>query len=48
MIGFDDELIYEVLKGNANMPDTIIDQIDREICIRSFEEWKLKNDRTQY
>jgi guanine deaminase len=47
-IGFDDNLIYEVLKGNIRMNDTIIDQLDRDICIVAFEKWNEKKDKTEY
>jgi guanine deaminase len=47
-IGFDDELIYEVLKGAKKMPQTSMIQIDRDSCIESFEKWKNKTDKVNY
>jgi guanine deaminase len=47
-IGFDDNLIYEVLKGNTVMPETSMRQIDRDICLGSFEKWNEKKDRVEY
>lgn len=41
-IGFRDDIIYDYLKGKNN--DLIeLKQIDREECIKSFEEYKKNN-----
>lgn len=47
-IGFDDKHIYDVIKGRSKIAETQIEQIDREICLKSFEEWESKPDKVIY
>ncbi len=47
-IGFDDELIYNVIKGLEKNPPVELIQIDRDSCIKPFEEWEEKSDKIMY
>jgi len=47
-IGFDDNFIYEVIRGNTEKEQVKTEQIEREICLKSFKEWKKRDDRVQY
>jgi guanine deaminase len=47
-IDFDDEFIYDVIKGTSGKIQVIIEQIDRDECIHLFEKWKVKPDKVQY
>lgn len=41
-IGFRDDMIYEYLKGK-NKELITLKEIDREDCLKSFEEYKKNN-----
>lgn len=47
-IGFDDKYIYDVIKGTAEHKKVILEQIERDSCIKAFVEWKDKEDKVQY
>ena len=47
-IDFDDQYIYDVIKGTASELQVEVLQIDREECLEPFVEWKTKMDRVQY
>lgn len=47
-IGFDDQFIYDVIKGTAKELQVQIEQIDHDECMKPFQEWEEKEDRTQY
>ena len=46
-IGFDDELFYELIKGDSNKYLDII-QTDRDKCLKLFNIWKTKENKIQY
>lgn len=46
-IGFDDELIYDLISG-AQTTDQIMIQVDRDECLKPFEEWMTKTNKTIY
>ena len=47
-IDFDDQYIYDVIKGTASELQVEVLQIDRNECLEPFVEWKTKMDRVQY
>ncbi|WMJ82043.1 nucleoside deaminase [Clostridium sp. MB40-C1] len=47
-IGFDDQYIYDVINGTAKTTQVHKAQIDRNLSLKPFEEWKLKINRIQY
>ncbi|MCP4134795.1 MAG: nucleoside deaminase [bacterium] len=47
-IGFDDDFIYNVLEGKAKRSWFEMDSIGREECLKLFEEWQKKEDKTRY
>jgi guanine deaminase len=47
-INFDDEFIYDVIKGTATELQVNTEQIDRDECLKPFAEWKKKVNKTQY
>lgn len=47
-IGFDDKFIYDVLKGTAKKKQVKTKQIDRLACLKPFQEWEAKPDKTMY
>lgn len=47
-IDFDDQYIYDVIKGTAKKFQVEVLQINREECLEPFREWKLKIDKTKY
>ncbi|MFW6137326.1 MAG: nucleoside deaminase [Candidatus Aminicenantaceae bacterium] len=47
-IGFDDEYIYDVIKGKASKPRVETFQIDRDKCLALFKKWDRKTDKTPY
>jgi guanine deaminase len=47
-IGFDDEYIYDVIKGKASKPRVEISQIHRDKCLALFKKWDRKIDKTSY
>ncbi len=47
-IGFDDEYIYDVIKGKVENKRVELKQKDREMCLKAFDEWKAKEDKVQY
>ncbi|WP_040211016.1 nucleoside deaminase [Clostridium polynesiense] len=47
-IDFDDQYIYDVIRGNASELQVDVVQIDRDKSLEPFHEWKFKMDRVQY
>ena len=48
-IGFDDKFIYDAIKGNFfNMERLSVKNIDRNHCLKLFEEWVEKADKKMY
>jgi guanine deaminase len=47
-IGFDDELIYDVLRGKNTHAHLKEEQIEREACLRPFNLWDSKENKTSY
>ena len=47
-IDFDDQYIYDVIKGTAKVLQVEVIQINREESLEPFKEWKSKMDRVQY
>ena len=47
-IGFDDEYIYDVIKGKAQKLAVEVLNIDREACLTPFKKWQEKEDKTNY
>lgn len=47
-IGFDDEFIYDVIKGKSVEKQVNVEMLDREECLEVFKIWEAKEDKTQY
>ncbi len=47
-IGFDDNLIYEILNGEARQLQTRIRPVQREACLPLFKQWQNKHDKQMY
>jgi len=47
-IGFDDSLIYEVIRGEAELEQMELVNLDREGCRAVLEEWQAKPERRVY
>lgn len=47
-IGFDDNLIYEVLNGESRQKQTRIRPLHREACRPLFKQWQDKYDKQMY
>jgi len=47
-IGFDDELIYDVLRGKARHARLAEEQIDREACLGPFKAWDKSDKKILY
>jgi tRNA(Arg) A34 adenosine deaminase TadA len=47
-IGFDDSMIYEELSIDLNQRKIPIINLGREEALKIFDEWKNKEDKTQY
>ncbi|MBU3143017.1 nucleoside deaminase [Clostridium sp. CF012] len=47
-IDFDDQYIYDVIKGTAKVLQVEVIQINREESLEPFKKWKSKMDRVQY
>jgi len=47
-IGFDDNYIYEVIKGETDEKRVSLVQTDRDACLEAFKEWERKQDKVQY
>jgi len=47
-IGFDDSLIYDVIKGEAEAEQMELVNVDREGCRAVLEEWRRKPGRRVY
>jgi len=47
-IGFDDQFIYDVIKGTAVDYQVEVVQEDRETCLDVFKLWQEKNDKVSY
>lgn len=46
--GFDDEYLYEVLKGEREDEKMKVEHIDEKACQTVFEEWEKKEDKKMY
>lgn len=47
-IGFDDNYIYEVIKGLASDKQVELIQVNREKGLELFEKWENKQDKVRY
>jgi guanine deaminase len=47
-IGFDDSLIYDVIKGEAELKQMEMVNLDREGCREVLEDWRRKPERRLY
>ncbi|MFH1133455.1 MAG: nucleoside deaminase [Nanoarchaeota archaeon] len=47
-IGFDDNIIYDLIKGKAKKTQVTKKQISRELCLKPMREWEKKDDKTRY
>ena len=47
-IGFDDSLIYDVIRGEAELEQMELVNLDREGCREVLEEWRRKPGRRVY
>lgn len=47
-VGFDDKFIYDAIKGISEKKQVEAVQVDREECLKPFEEWEQKNDKVKY
>ncbi|AET65475.1 nucleoside deaminase [Methanothrix harundinacea] len=47
-IGFDDSLIYDVIRGEAELEQMELVKLDREGCRAVLEEWRRKPGRRMY
>lgn len=47
-IGFDDEFIYDVIKGTSLKNQVEVINIFREMCLKPFKSWADKTDKTPY
>jgi guanine deaminase len=47
-IGFDDQYIYDVIQGIANLQQVEAVAIHREECLKAFEEWSNKEGKSMY
>ncbi len=47
-VGFDDEFIYEVIRGTAKRAQVSVHQAGRESAIGLFEEWERLSSKRMY
>lgn len=47
-IGFDDQYIYDVIKNTAIVKQVEVVTINRDECLKAFEEWRNKEGKTMY
>jgi guanine deaminase len=47
-IGFDDEFIYDVIKGTAEEIQVRLEQVFRKECLVPFSAWESKEDKVFY
>lgn len=47
-IGFDDNYIYEFIKGTAVEKSTSVEVLNRNECIGLFDKWMKKEDKEMY
>jgi guanine deaminase len=47
-IGFDDRLIYDVIRGEAELDEMEMVNVDREGCRVVLEEWERRPGRRVY
>jgi len=47
-IGFDDSLIYDVIRGEAEAEEMEMVNVDREGCLAVLEEWERRPGRRVY
>jgi guanine deaminase len=47
-IGFDDQLLYDVLKGKSPQKHIHSEQIERKACLAPFKEWQDSDNKIPY
>lgn len=47
-IGFDDQLIYDIIRGNATEQAVQMIQTGRNDCLKLFQIWEKKEDKVPY
>lgn len=47
-IGFDDKHIYDVIRNETDDKNIELIQTDRDLCLKIFREWEVKEDRIFY
>lgn len=47
-IGFDDKHFYDIIEGRSEDGKVEKVQLDREGCLKAFEEWESKEDKIPY
>lgn len=47
-IGFDDNYIYDVIKGVAKEKKVVLEQMGRDLGLKAFKQWEIKEDKVQY
>ncbi|OPL08215.1 MAG: hypothetical protein AVO33_01540 [delta proteobacterium ML8_F1] len=47
-IGFDDELLYDVLRGKATHARLAQEQIERDACLEPFKAWEKSTQKVLY
>jgi guanine deaminase len=47
-IGFDDQVLYDILAGKKKENQFALKEIDRKDCLIAFKEWKAKKDKKMY
>lgn len=47
-IGFDDELLYKILNGEATEETLVKKQIERDTCLEPFDRFANTSDKTMY
>ncbi len=47
-IDFDDQFIYDVIRGKTSKQQVSIEQIERDACYGPFSAWKNKDDKIRY
>lgn len=47
-IGFDDEYIYDVIKGTAEEQKVETEELERTACLKPMKRWEEKEDKIEY
>lgn len=47
-IGFDDQYIYDVINNTATVRQVEVVPINRDECLKPFEQWRKKESKTMY